>query len=164
MDNVLQWGNMARPLKENRSMVQDTTLTLRLSTADRTTLDRLVEREAEALADRGIEVTAASFVRGLIRREARTLGEAMGEPLTDTSAPRPPKPTVTAKPKSDPGINPDDVRERIGAAVKAGISQAKIARTAGINPGHLSRFITRQGGLSGERLREVDTALRSLKF
>jgi hypothetical protein len=50
------------------------TLTLRLSPVDRALLDRLVELRAEELADEGLEATAVSVVRGLIRREAKAKG------------------------------------------------------------------------------------------
>jgi hypothetical protein len=65
---------MARPPKQDRSSVATDTLTLRLSPDDRAMLDRLVAHRAAELADEGIEVTAASFVRGLIRREAKARG------------------------------------------------------------------------------------------
>ena len=62
---------MARPLKQDRSSVATDTLTLRLSPDDRAMLDRLVAHRAAELADEGIEVTAASFVRGPRGLDAR---------------------------------------------------------------------------------------------
>ena len=50
------------------------TLTLRLSIADRELLDRLVAQRAAELEDLGAKVTAASFTRWLIRREAKAKG------------------------------------------------------------------------------------------
>ncbi len=65
---------MARPRKQDRSSVATDTLTVRLSPDDRAMRDRLVAHRAAELAEEGIEVTAASFVRGLIRREAKARG------------------------------------------------------------------------------------------
>jgi hypothetical protein len=56
------------------------TLTLRLSDVDRELLDRLVADRASELAPEGIEVTAASYVRGLIRREAAAKGFGGAQP------------------------------------------------------------------------------------
>lgn len=65
---------MPRPPLENRRKVVDTTLTLRLTRQDRELLQKLVALKASELIDSGAEVTAASFVRGLIRHEAREKG------------------------------------------------------------------------------------------
>ena len=65
---------MARPALENRRNVADTTLTLRLTRRDRELLQELVALQAAELMDTGTEVTAASYVRGLIRHEARAKG------------------------------------------------------------------------------------------
>jgi hypothetical protein len=65
---------MARPPLENRRNVADATLTFRLTRQDRELLQELVALKAEELVDSGMEATAASYVRGLIRHEARTKG------------------------------------------------------------------------------------------
>jgi len=65
---------MARPPFENRRNVVDTTLTLRLTRRDRELLQKLVALRALELVDTGMEATAASYVRGLIRHEARARG------------------------------------------------------------------------------------------
>jgi len=65
---------MARPPLENRRNVADATLTLRLTRQDRELLQELVALKAEELVDSGMEATAASYVRGLIRHEARAKG------------------------------------------------------------------------------------------
>ena len=52
------------------------TLTLRLTTGDRATLDALVSTAAAKLEESGIQLTAAAYVRGLIRREANQAREA----------------------------------------------------------------------------------------
>jgi hypothetical protein len=54
--------------------VADATLTLRLTRQDRELLRELVALKAEELVDSGMETTAASYVRGLIRQEARAKG------------------------------------------------------------------------------------------
>jgi hypothetical protein len=65
---------MARPPLENRRNVVEMTLTLRLTRQDRELLQELVAVRAAEMADTGMEVTAASYVRGLIRHEARVKG------------------------------------------------------------------------------------------
>jgi len=62
--------NMARRSKDKASV----TLTIRMTREDRDLLDRLVAHRARELADEGLDVTATSVVRGLIRREARSHG------------------------------------------------------------------------------------------
>ena len=51
-------------------------------------LDRLVADRAADLAREGIEVTAASYVRGLIRREAATKGYVDEQPTGTRAPPR----------------------------------------------------------------------------
>ncbi len=65
---------MPRPPPENRRDVVDATLTLRLTQHDRELLQALVALQAQEMADTGVEVSAASYVRGLIRHEARAKG------------------------------------------------------------------------------------------
>lgn len=65
---------MARPPIENRRSVVDTTLTLRLTRQDRELLQKLVALRAAEIVETGMEATAASYVRGLIRHEARLKG------------------------------------------------------------------------------------------
>jgi hypothetical protein len=65
---------VARPLREVRRSVVDATLTLRLTQQDRELLQELVALKAAELVDTGMEATAASYVRGLIRHEARAKG------------------------------------------------------------------------------------------
>jgi hypothetical protein len=80
------------------------TLTLRLSAVDRDLLDRLVALRASELAGEGVEVTAASYVRGLIRRDAKTRGvEPMAPAGVKPSAPeagtKPRAPAAKPRPK-----------------------------------------------------------------
>jgi hypothetical protein len=65
---------MSRPARRDRAAVVDTTLTLRLTHEDRELLQKLVELRSAQLSDEGLEVTAASYVRGLIRRDASAKG------------------------------------------------------------------------------------------
>ncbi len=65
---------MTRPTHENGRNVVSATLTLRLTPHDRELLQALVALQAAEMSDTGVEVTAASYVRGLIRHEARTKG------------------------------------------------------------------------------------------
>lgn len=51
-------------------------MAIRLSTEDRQLLNALVERRSEELASTGVEVSAASIIRGLIRQAANDLGIA----------------------------------------------------------------------------------------
>ncbi|MGK3990136.1 hypothetical protein WME99_44240 [Sorangium sp. So ce136] len=65
---------MTRPPQEKGRQVVNATLTLRLTQHDRELLQALVELQAAEMSDTGVEVTAASYVRGLIRHEARKKG------------------------------------------------------------------------------------------
>jgi len=58
----------------DRRSVADATLTLRLTQQDRALLQELIALQAVEMIDTGMEVTAASYVRGLIRHEARLQG------------------------------------------------------------------------------------------
>jgi hypothetical protein len=70
---------------QNRHNVVDATLTLRLTQQDRELLQELVALKAAELADTGMEATAASFVRGLIRHEARAKGLVPAERLNQST-------------------------------------------------------------------------------
>ena len=65
---------MARPARANRERIVDTTLTLRLTHDDRKLLEQLVELRSTELIEEGLEPSAASYLRGLIRREAALKG------------------------------------------------------------------------------------------
>ncbi len=71
---VLHIPTMGRPKKTDRSSVAVETLTLRLTSEDRRLLDELVRLRTHELADDAITLTAASYVRGLIKREAKAKG------------------------------------------------------------------------------------------
>jgi hypothetical protein len=78
---------MTRPSTESRRSVADATLTLRLTQHDRELLQALVALQASEMADLGVEVTAASYVRGLIRHEARAKGLLDGVAAPEGAAP-----------------------------------------------------------------------------
>ena len=65
---------MSRPARRDRAAIVDTTLTLRLTHEDRELLQKLVDLRSVELSVEGLEATAASYVRGLIRREAVAKG------------------------------------------------------------------------------------------
>ena len=65
---------MTKPTHDNPRALVDTTLTLRLTRHDRELLQALVTVQATEMADTGMGVTVASYVRGLIRQEARSKG------------------------------------------------------------------------------------------
>lgn len=65
---------MARPPLEDRSAVRDSVLTLRLADVDRAALDALIQARRVELAPEGVDVTAASVVRWLLRTEAKRRG------------------------------------------------------------------------------------------
>lgn len=69
---------MTRKPREDRNSIVDITLTLRLTREDRMLLDELVQRRARQARRDGMEVTAASFVRALIRKEAEAQGLHVG--------------------------------------------------------------------------------------
>ncbi len=154
------------PRKPKAGVAAEVTLTLRMTDADRALLDRLVAMRAAELVDLGaeeVDVTAASFVRGLIRREAKAKG------LMPAAAP-------LAAPKAEPSTTPVAVsavapegaanetdRDRIHAALlralDRGDTQVQIADRAGVDQTALSRFKTTRTGLSPKRLRKVEKVL-----
>lgn len=146
-------AHMARHTREPAPATD--TLTLRLTVADRDLLDRLVTLRSAELAHEGIEVTAASLVRGLIRREAAARGIEAKEP---PPAPERPKPS---RPAGAP--DPDEVRAAIDKAVKGGKSAAEIARSAGLDPSQLSRFRGGKGGLAEDKLAKLAKVVEKMK-
>lgn len=146
-----------RPLS---TVAAEVTLTLRMTDHDRALLDRLVALRAEELSEMGaneIDVTAASYLRGLIRREAKAKGV-----VVPAAEPPPPAPAAPAAPAPPP---PEDKEaEQLHAAllraIEAGESQASIARRAGIDPGALSRFRRTGRGISPEKLNGLERALK----
>ena len=147
---------MARPPKHDRSSVATDTLTLRLSPDDRAMLDRLVAHRAAELADEGIEVTAASFVRGLIRREAKARGllDAVSGTITAGETPR-----ATTEPEPRP-LSPNQVRAALQQAIASGQTQRQIAARADLDASRLSRFLVGKHTLTEENLVKLAVALK----
>lgn len=159
-------NRMARPTKADRTQVAETTLTLRLTEPQREALDQLVAMRAAELADEGVTITAASLVRGLILREARTRGVAVGEANTDAPAKVATTPKVTTK-KADKTTTPKvadsaTLLQRVQSLIDKGHSAAEIARAAKIDGGHLSRFRKQGTGLSAEREAQLDQATQKM--
>jgi hypothetical protein len=150
---------MARPPKQDRSSVATDTLTLRLSPDDRAMLDRLVAHRATELADEGIEVTAASFVRGLIRREAKARG--LLDAASTTTATE--KPGATSAPAPSPAprpLSPTQVRTALQQAIDSGQTQRQIASRAELDASRLSRFLAGKHTLTEENLAKLAVALK----
>ena len=146
---------MTRPPKQDRASVATDTLTLRLSPDDRALLDRLVAHRAAELADEGIDVTAASFVRGLIRREGKARG--LLDPASSATASD--KPRTTPEPEARP-ISPKAVRAALKRAIAAGESQRQIALRADVNASRISRFLAEKDGLTEDTLTKLAAALK----
>ena len=135
------------------------TLTLRLTKEDKAALDELVEAERVELAARGVAVSLAQYVRGLIRaayaaRQAATQAPtpaaveapAPARPAT-VPTPAPPRPK-SARPAT-PAPTEAAVRRKLLASKRTG---ADLARLTGIDPGLLSRFRSGKKSLSPEKL------------
>jgi hypothetical protein len=121
------------------------TLGLRLTAADRDLLDRLVALRAEELVDEAVEVTAGSYLRALIRREARAKG-LLEEPSRTGAAAR-----------KEPSA--EDVHAMLLRAIEAGAVQTAIAREAGIERADLSRFKNGKHTLSPRSLQNLAASL-----
>jgi transcriptional regulator with XRE-family HTH domain len=149
---------MARPPKQDRSSVATDTLTLRLSPDDRAMLNRLVAHRAAELVDEGIEVTAASFVRGLIRREAKARGlldAASGTATASENSDATSEPAPARRP-----LSPTQVRAALQKAIDSGQPQRQIALRAGLDASRISRFLTGKHTLTDENLAKLAVALK----
>jgi hypothetical protein len=121
-------------------------------------LDRLVAHRAAELADEGIEVTAASFVRGLIRREAKARGllDAASSNIAASE-----KPAATPEPEIQPRpISPTQVRAALQLAIDSGQTQRQIALRADLDAPRLSRFLAGNHTLTEENLAKLAVALK----
>ena len=130
------------------------TLTLRLTKEDKAALDELVEVERVELAARGVAVSLAQYVRGLIRtaHAALVAKRQATPPATVPAAPAPTSPAKTTK----AAPTEVDVRRKLKASKR---SQAELARQTGIDPGMLSRFKAGKKPLSPEKLARLAVAL-----
>lgn len=140
---------------------------VRLPAEERALLDRLVAARAEELARLGVyeaHVTPSSVMVGLIRDAARSKGldAPAAQPATEAPAePADAEPQVKATPKDSAGPDPARVHAALVAALDGGAMQADIARKAGLDSGHLSRFKAKGSGLSPERLARLAKAIES---
>jgi hypothetical protein len=156
---VLQKETMGRPPKDRTGPATEA-LSLRLTPEDRALLNRLVTMRSEELSDEAVEVTATSYVRALIRREARAKGI-----LDDNPGPvRADAGKVIEAPTRTKVGNPseptaDELRAALVRAIEAGAVQADIGREAGIDGGDVSRFKAGKGTLSAVALRKLAAAL-----
>jgi DNA-binding Xre family transcriptional regulator len=144
------------------------TLTLRLTKEDKAALDELVEAERVELAARGVAVSIAQYVRGLIRaayaamvarRPAPAPAPAPTPPATvPTPAPTKaaPAPTAAPTPPAAPAPTEAQVRRKLQASK---LTQADLARRAGIDAAMLSRFKSGKKPLSPEKLARLAVAL-----
>jgi DNA-binding Xre family transcriptional regulator len=144
------------------------TLTLRLTKEDKAALDELVEAERVELAARGVAVSIAQYVRGLIRaayaamvarRPAPAPAPAPTPPATvPTPAPTKaaPAPTAAPTPPAAPAPTEAQVRRKLQASK---LTQADLARRAGIDAAMLSRFKSGKKPLSPEKLARLADAL-----
>jgi hypothetical protein len=147
------------------------TLTLRLTKEDKAALDELVEVERVELAARGVAVSLAQYVRGLIRaayaamvaRRAATppatapapapTPPARTTPAPTKAAPTPaPTPAATA-PAATPPATPAPTEAQVRRKLLASkLSQAELGRLTGIDAAMLSRFANGKKPLSPEKL------------
>lgn len=144
---MLQSRIMGRPPKDPSGAATET-VAFRLSAADRELLNRLVTLRAEELVDEAIDVNPGSYLRALIRREARAKGL-----LEDASS------AVSAAPKEPTA---DDVHAMLLRAIEAGAVQTALAREAGIARTDLSRFKNGKHTLSPRSLQKLAAAITKL--
>ena len=132
------------------------TLTLRLSKEDKAALDELVDAERVELAARGVAVSLAQYVRGLIRAAyaARQAATPAPTPAATPAAPKEATPARTppAAPKAAAAPTEAQVRRRWAASKRTG---ADLARATGINEAVLCRFRSGKKSMSAENLKRL---------
>lgn len=144
------------------------TLTLRLTKKDKAALDELVEVERVELAARGVAVSLAQYVRGLIRTAhaamvaKRQAAPAATPPATVPAAAAAPAPTPPAR--TTPAPSPSKVAAPTEAEVRrklqaSKLTQAELGRLTGIDAAMLSRFRSGKKPLSPEKLARLAVAL-----
>ena len=133
------------------------TLTLRLTKEDKAALDELVEVERVELAARGVAVSLAQYVRGLIRTAHAAMVAKRNQRSTYESAPTLPA-TALAGPavSAAPAPTEAQVRRKLQASKR---SQAELSRLTGIDAAMLSRFANGKKPLSPEKLARLAVAL-----
>lgn len=142
------------------------TLTLRLTKEDKAALDELVEVERVELAARGVAVSLAQYVRGLIRTAhaamvaKRQAAPAATPPATVPAAAPAPTPPARTTPAPSPSKVAAPTEAEVRRKLKASkLSQAELGRRAGIDPGMLSRFANGKKPLSPEKLARLAVEL-----
>ena len=138
------------------------TLTLRLTKEDKAALDELVEVERVELAARGVAVSLAQYVRGLIRtaHAALVAKRQATPPATVPAAPAAAAPAPTSPAKTTKAAPTEvDVRRKLKASKR---SQAELARATGIDAAMLSRFKAGKKSLSPEKLARLADELGRL--
>lgn len=151
---------MAR--RPKAGVAAEVTLTIRMTDNDRSLLDRLVALRAEELVELGadeIDVTAASYVRGLIRREAKAKGITSAPATPPAPAEHPPPAAIVKAPDDVPDAAA--VQAALLRALEAGEVQRHLADRAGIDPSLLSKFKKSGAGLSAEKRRSLMDILSS---
>ncbi len=128
------------------------TLTLRLTKEDKAALDELVEVERVELAARGVAVSLAQYVRGLIR----TAHAAMVAKRQAAPAPTPPARTTPAPSPKSAAPTEAEVRRKLKASE---LTQAELGRLTGIDAAMLSRFANGKKPLSPEKLARLAVEL-----
>ena len=130
------------------------TLTLRLTKEDKAALDELVEVERVELAARGVAVSLAQYVRGLIRtaHAALVAKRQATPPATVPAAAAAPAPAPKTAPKTAERTA-EEVRQKLAETIEAGaFNQATIGKQTGIDAAMLSRFRKGTGNLGAEKL------------
>ena len=127
---------MGRPPKTDRAAVGSETLTLRLTPEDRATLDKLVAAKSAELEENGLDMTAAAYVRGLIRREGRRLAPStmVAAPVAATAT----KPT--GERRQHPRPDDKQVRVLFARVLAKGTKAKEIGELAGVNQSQISRW------------------------
>ncbi len=134
------------------------TLTLRLTKEDRAALDELVEAARVELEPRGVVVSAALYVRGLIRTAHS--GMASGAPATVPAAAPAPTPPARTTPAPSPSKVAAPTEAEVRRKLKASkLTQADLSRLTGIDTAMLSRFKSGKKPLSPEKLARLAVAL-----
>ena len=143
------------------------TLTLRLTKEDKAALDELVEVERVELAARGVAVSLAQYVRGLIRTAhaamvaKRQAAPAATPPATvPAAAPAPTPPARTTPAPSSKSAAPPPTEAEVRRKLKASkLTQAELGRLTGIDAAMLSRFKSGKKPLSPEKLARLAVEL-----
>ena len=142
------------------------TLTLRLTKEDKAALDELVEVERVELAARGVAVSLAQYVRGLIRTAhaamvaKRQAAPAATPPATVPAAAPAPTPPARTTPAPSPSKVAAPTEAQVRRKLQASkLTQADLSRLTGIDAAMLSRFRSGKKPLSPEKLARLAVAL-----